>query len=111
MTLKNTDLIDAIRRTVCMEVNGGELEPLWNIYKPNGVEIALRSNIVRLLGLDPNMTVGELHHRLAIAERAQACARAGQRLGVTMGVDATEANWPTDLTAFVQWLLNGTEDA
>jgi NTP pyrophosphatase (non-canonical NTP hydrolase) len=40
------DLLRAISRALFMEVNGGELEPVWQLYKPEGVALVLRQRLI-----------------------------------------------------------------
>jgi len=37
---------DVIKRSMFVEVNGGELEPIWDIYKPEGVALVIRQALV-----------------------------------------------------------------
>jgi hypothetical protein len=67
-----------------MEVNGGELEPVQYIYKPEGVGIVLAN----ALGLDADMSVARLRSDLAIAQRvherlADAHAQSHASMGLT----------------------------
>jgi hypothetical protein len=37
-----TRAAEVIERSLFREVNGGELEPIWQIYKPGGVALVIR---------------------------------------------------------------------
>lgn len=72
---------EALFRASCVEVNGGELEPIVWTYKPEGVGIVLAN----ALGLDPSMSVERLRADLEIAAQIREmaeCDRDGYVAGV-----------------------------
>lgn len=58
-------------------------DPDWPEFEPNPDDQMPVASVLLGVGLDPDMTIGELRRRLAIASRVDACVSGPQWLNAT----------------------------